>query len=223
MPGGLRIAVDLDGTVANLSAAMHAVAAKRFMRRDAGDPPAAGDPQERPALRDLALTARELDLLWGAVLKIKNFWTTLDEMETGAVARLASLAADRRWDVLFVTTRPPAAGATTQLQSQVWLEKHGFPHPSVFVVKGSRGKIADALQLDAVVDDRPENCLDVAVESSARAFLVWPGTDDDVPPGALRHGVTHVPTIMDALDALVDLDRARGGGMGRSIRRLLGR
>ena len=145
-------------------------------------------------------------MLWGAVLKIKNFWTTLDEMEPGAVARLASLAADRRWDVLFVTTRPPAAGATTQLQSQVWLEKHGFRHPSVFVVKGSRGKIADALQLDAVVDDRPENCLDVAVESSARAYLVWPGTDDDVPPGALRHGVTHVPTI---------IGRARRAGRSR--------
>ena len=225
MAAGLRIAIDLDGTVADLSAAMHTVATRRLARAadagggDAGDP----DANDRPALRDLALTSRQLDALWGVVLRTKNFWTTLDEMEPGAVARLASLAAERRWDVLFITTRPTAAGATTQVQSQQWLEACGFPRPSVFVVKGSRGKIADALQLDAVVDDRPENCLDVAVESSAKAFLIWSGSDTELPPGAVRHGVTLVPTITAAIDALVELDRARQGSMGRSIRRLFGR
>jgi hypothetical protein len=221
---GLRVAIDLDGTIADLSSAMHAVATKRFTRdaEPGDDDIPAPDPQERPALRDLALTSSQLDALWGVVLKTRNFWTTLDEMEPGAVARLAALAAERRWDVLFITTRPTAAGATTQVQSQEWLEAQGFKRPSVYVVKGSRGKIADALQLDAVVDDRPENCLDVAVESAARAFLVWPGTEAELPPGAVRHGVKHVPTFSAALDALVELDRARGG-VGRSIRRLFGR
>ena len=136
-------------------------------------------------------------------------------MEAGAVAYLAAIAAERRWDVLFVTTRPPAAGETTQVQSQHWLEAHGFPRPSVYVVKGSRGKIAEALQLDAVIDDRPENCLDVVVESTARAILVWPESPDSLPPGAIRHGVTVVPTITAALDTLLEFDRARSGGVGR--------
>ena len=113
------------------------------------------------------------------MLRTKNFWTTLDETEPGVVARIADLAADLRWDVLFITTRPTATGATTQVQSQQWLSAHGFAHPSVFVVKGSRGKVAAALDLDAVVDDRPENCLDVATESSARAILVWPESPAD--------------------------------------------
>jgi hypothetical protein len=222
---GLRIAIDLDGTVADLSKAMHGLAKRRFAR-DAdpgGEEVAVPEAQERPALGDLALTSRQLDVLWGVVLKTRNFWTSLDEMESGAVARLASLAAERRWDVLFITTRPTAAGATTQVQSQQWLEARGFPRPSVYVVRGSRGKIAEALQLDAVVDDRPENCLDVAVESTARAFLVWPGSEAELPPGATRSGVTIVPTISAALDALVELDRIRHGGVGRSIRRLFGR
>ena len=221
----MRVAVDLDGTVADLSKAMHALATRRFAKGDdgnGGDPPL-DDPQDRPKLRDLSLTSRQLDVLWSAVLKIRDFWTTLDEMEPGAVARLAALAAERRWDVLFITTRPAAAGNTTQVQSQEWLEARGFPRPSVYVVKGSRGRIADVLQLDAVVDDRPENCFDVAVESSARAFLVWPGGHDDLPHGTVRQGVKVVPTITAALDALVELDRARSGGMGRSIRRLFGR
>lgn len=225
MAAGLRVAIDLDGTVADLSAEMHAVATRRMSRdadAESGDN-GVPDVQDRPALRDLALTPGQLDQLWATVLKIKNFWTTLDEMEPGAVKRLAELAAERRWDVLFITTRPTSAGATTQVQSQQWLEAHGFPRPSVYVVKGSRGKIADALQLDAVVDDRPENCLDVAVESSARAFLIWSGSEAELPPGAVRHGVKIVPGISDALDALVELDRARQGGMGRSFRRLFGR
>ncbi|MGE0361082.1 MAG: hypothetical protein AB7H93_05085 [Vicinamibacterales bacterium] len=225
MAAGLRVAIDLDGTVADLSAAMHAVATRRAARdlETDGADNTVPDAQERPALRDLALTSDQLDQLWATVLRIRNFWTTLAEMEPGAVRRLAELAAARRWDVLFITTRPPSAGATTQVQSQQWLEACGFPCPSVYVVKGSRGKIADALQLDAVVDDRPENCLDVAVESSARPFLVWSGSESELPRGAVRHGVTLVPTINAALDALVELDRDRQGGMGRSLRRLFGR
>lgn len=224
MAAGLRIAVDLDGTVADLSSAMHAVATRMFAvgSDPDGDGVDVADAQERPALSDFALTSRQLDVLWGVVLNTKNFWTTLDEMESGAVARLASLASKHRWDVLFVTTRPLAIGDTTQVQSQEWLEACGFKRPSVYVVKGSRGKIADALQLDVVVDDRPENCLDVVVESSARAILVWAGSEAELPAGAIRQGVKVVPTISAALDALVELDRARGG-MGRSIRRLFGR
>lgn len=225
MSSGLRIAVDLDGTVADLSAAMHGVAMERFASGGGAptDEPGSSDAMGRPKLRDLALTSRQLDVLWAAALETRNFWTSLEETDPGAVARLATLAAERRWDVIFITTRPAAAGATTQVQSQEWLEARGFPRPSVYVVKGSRGKIADALQLDVVVDDRPENCLDVVVESSARAVLVWPGSQAGLPPGVLRHDVTIVPAMSAALDALVGLDRARRGGVGRSIRRLFSR
>jgi hypothetical protein len=223
----LRVAVDLDGTLADLSAAMHVVATRELLRDRQPVVPPVYDPEEppdRPTLQQLQLTSAQLDELWTIVLKIRNFWTTLEEMEAGAVSRLARIAAERRWDVLFLTTRPSAAGATTQVQTQEWLEAHGFPRPSVYVVKGSRGKIADALQIDALIDDRPENCLDVVVESSARALLVWPEDPAELPPGAVRQGVTVVPTISAALETLLQYDRARGDGVvGRSIRRLFGR
>ena len=59
----------------------------------------------------------------------------------------------------------------------------------MFVVHASRGKIAAALQLDVIIDDRPENCLDVAIDSAARAILVWRSDEDKVPTSALtaRH------------------------------------
>ena len=77
------------------------------------------------------------------------------------------------------------------------------------MVQRSRGKIADALQLDAFVDDRPENCLDIAVESKAKVILVWHGNLVDVPAGAKRLGVRPVSTISEAVVLLERLDDIR--------------
>ncbi len=226
---GLRVAIDLDGTIADLSRAMHGVATRYFGEARTASPEPAPDPADdagapapadRPSLRDLGLRPSELNALWTEVLRTKNFWTTLEEMEAGVVTRIADLAAERRWDVLFITTRPTATGATTQVQSQEWLAAKGFTHPSVYVVKGSRGKVAAALDLDAVVDDRPEHCLDVATESRAKAVLVWPGPTEALGPGVAGHGVIVTRSIGAAIDQLVDMDRARRGGVVQSIRRL---
>lgn len=223
---GLRVAIDLDGTVADLSRAMHGVARKKFRKLQvAPASPAARDENgapvvERPSLRDLDLSPSDLERLWTHVLKIKNFWTTLPEMEDGIVARIQALADERRWDVLFITTRPMAAGHTTQVQSQEWLAARGFRHPSVFVVKGSRGKVAAALDLDAVIDDRRENCLDVATDSKARAILVWRGSPEALGAGVSRHGVVVTASIGAALDEVVQMDRVKRGGIVRSMKRL---
>src|SRR4051812_7739869 len=105
----------------------------------------------------------------------ENFWETLSESEPDVVSRLAGLAADRRWEVIFLTRRPPSAGDIVQVQSQRWLEAKGFALPCVYVTSGARGRIAAALHLDLVVDASPENCVNVVSESDARAILVWPG------------------------------------------------
>src|SRR5262245_61077164 len=103
------------------------------------------------------LTGKQHRRLWQAVGAIDDFWETLDEIEHGAVAAVARHARDRRWEVIFPTSRSRTAGSTTQLQTQRWLQRHGFELPSVFVVSDSRGTIAEALDLDVVVDDLPEN------------------------------------------------------------------
>jgi hypothetical protein len=162
--------------------------------------------------------------LWEHVKRIDNFWCGLPEMEPGIVARIAHTAIQRRWEVIFLTTRPLVAGDTVQIQSQRWLETHGFQYPSVFVVRRSRGKIADVLELDAVVDDRPENCLDVAVDSKSKPILIWPGDARNVPPGAQRLGVRVVPSISDALELLVKLDDAKNEpAVMRSIKKFFGK
>ena len=174
-------------------------------------------------MRELQLTGRQQMQLWDHVKKIENFWSTLPELEPGIIARIAKAAVERRWEVIFLTTRPSTAGELVQMQSQRWLAAHGFQYPSVYVVQRSRGKIADALALDAFVDDRPENCLDIAVESKAKVILVWHGNLADVPAGAKRLGVQPVLTISEAMLLLEKLDDVRSKpGFMRSLKRALG-
>jgi hypothetical protein len=224
----LRVAFDLDGTLADMHAAMARVATDLFGSGEPdpdgpSDPDLAGD-AELPSLADLNLTSRQLSRLWAEVRRIDNFWTTLPETEPGIVSRIAQAAAIRRWDVIFITTRPSTAGDTTQLQSQRWLAAHGFALPSCYVVHGSRGKVAEALSLDVVVDDRPENCLDVAVDSKAKAILVWTGPQKGVPAGARRIGVEVAGSISEAVALVESLDEARRDrGVVGTLKKMFGR
>jgi hypothetical protein len=188
----LRLACDLDGTLADMDSALQRQAERLF------GPGVVLRPDDTADSR--LLTSAEVRRLWAHVRTIDNFWTTLAEIEAGSVARLAALAAAHGWEVLFVTQRPPSDGDTAQVQTQRWLEAHGFELPSVFVMNGSRGKLADALALDAVVDDRPENALDVATDSKAKSILVWRGPRGAAPAAAERLGIHTVYSFGAALD-----------------------
>ncbi len=116
---------------------------------DQGVAPAAVEPEAAEGVdpaetspASLSLTRRQERQLWDAVKRIDNFWETLDETEPGIIRRLAETARARRWEVMFLTSRPRTAGDVVQLQSQRWLRTHGFEYPALFVVSTSRGKIA---------------------------------------------------------------------------------
>ena len=234
----MRIAFDLDGTLADLHTPFARTALRLFPELDpsaVARPQVGASPPDTPRTvsdeaagtsvapgGELPLASHQVGAVWRALEAEENFWETLEELEPGALSRLARLADEQRWEVLFVTSRPSCRGRTVQRQSQQWLERCGFPLPSVFVVHGSRGRIADALALDVVVDDRPENCLDVVLESRAGAILVWRGDERNVPASARRMGIAVVPTIARCLDALVEAERGHEGGFVDRLRRILG-
>ncbi len=227
----LRVAFDLDGTIADMHAVLDKIAEQLFgplPPATAGPSATEDDPTVESEITSTAaerhLTTKQQMRLWEEVKSLDNFWKGLPELEPGIVARIWDLVITRRWEVIFLTTRPVVAGETVQLQSQRWLEAHGFLLPSVFVVQRSRGKVADALHLDAVVDDRPENCLDVAAESKARPILIWPGDPSLVPPGAKGLGIRIASSIGEAVDVLEVMDDGqKQSGVVRSIKKLFGR
>jgi hypothetical protein len=247
----LRVAFDLDGVLADMESELVRQAeilfgepmTRRLEERPADDKPAtepAADaasgaedqrqaaaeaaPENVPPMLALKMTARQQRRLWKHVESIENFWGTLKELEPGVIERLATVAAERRWEIIFLTKRPQSAGETAQVQSQRWLQSKGFPLPSVFVVQGSRGRIAASLGLDIVIDDRPENCLDVVVDSKARALLVWRDDEKHLPAAARRLGIGVVKTVEECLDILIQIDTPapEQPGVVDRVKRLLG-
>jgi hypothetical protein len=246
----LRIAFDCDGCLADLDAALRDLSARLFdgpipdgpandgggSSHDPGAPEAepvapADSPgaDEEPTADSLqaappsfrALTRQQRHDLWEAVRRTENFWETLPETEPGVVARLAGIARERRWEVVFITQRPESAGDLAQIQTQRWLAAHGYDLPAVYVVKGSRGKVADALSLDVVVDDRPENCLDVKLESRARAILIWSTDFESLPPNARNLGIEPVSGAGACLD-LLTTPPAEKPGLLSALKKLVG-
>jgi hypothetical protein len=211
---GLRIACDLDGTLAAMDAVLQREA-ERLFGEDV-DIGSALQPGLRPSevvsrdpsggsgggRRRRPLDRREQDCLWNHVGDVVNFWETLPEIEPGAVARFADVAAEHGWEVLFLTQRPETAGRTAQVQSQRWLQAHGFHLPSVYVARQSRGRIAASLSLDFVIDDRPQNCIDVSLDSNARPVLIWRDSAERLPSGVARLSIQVVATMADAIDQL---------------------
>jgi hypothetical protein len=96
--------------------------------------------------------------------------------------------------------------------------------PSVYVVTASRGLIAAGLTLDIVVDDTPENCVDVASDSRALTVAVFRGTGVAPPPILKNMGIRIVSTTSECLDVLVEIDTSlkqpEPGAMGRMLRTL---
>ena len=226
----MRISCDLDGVLADMDGALAALAEEEFgisakgrkpkpeerekaegRIRKAGDKGQAdgsedGEAPELPSAAVLSrLTARQQSRLWQRVRDTRNFWESLKEHEPGIVRRLQHLAYQHRWDILFVTQRPGTAGRTAQVQSQRWLRRHGFDLPAVYTTQGSRGSIAAALTIDAHIDDRLENCVDVASDSKARPILVWRDEEsyEQISKGSQKLGIAVVRTVAEAL-ALLD-------------------
>ena len=220
----LRIAFDMDGVLADMESALveHAEGLFGTVESTAAATADAPDVVE-PVIAKLSITPRQERRLWDRVEAIENFWESLNEIEPGIVARLYALSVERRWEVIFLTRRPATAGATAQIQTQRWLEARGFAHPSAYVVQRSRGQIAAALALDFVVDDRPENCLDVSVDSKARPILVWRDDESQLPTAIRRLGIGVVGSVSQCLDILAQIDISEASpGMVTRVLRLLG-
>jgi FMN phosphatase YigB (HAD superfamily) len=219
----LRIAFDLDGTLADFETAYRRYA-ERFSGTDGadgtavepeareaeerklaahGEPRARVDPQTPAApAQSPRVRRRRMDEVWDAIEATANFWTSLRPIEPGVIVRIRELAERHRWEVFFVTQRPATEGETVQRQTQRWLIQQGFDMPSVIVLSGARGKLAAALHLDYLVDDSAKNGVDVISDSKARVLLVVRDSDAATEASARRLGLGVVRSISDALEIL---------------------
>ena len=191
---GLRLGFDLDGVLADFQAGLN---------QACQDPSGAADDTDSSQDRSTI----ELKRAWRRIIQSENWWTTLRAYEPDQIARLYALSRRNRWEVFFLTKRPRTVGDTVQIQTQWWIEQHGFYLPSVATVPSSRGEIVRALRLDLVVDDQLIECADCVSASAAKAVLMLRDPADQVSRDhAGSQGIGVVSTLSDALDVIERLD-----------------
>ena len=169
------------------------------------------------------MMTRNRDRVWRTIEATPNFWTTLKPLENGAVKRLYQLTGELNWEVFFVTQRPATAGGTVQWQTHKWLVEQGFNTPSVIPLSGGRGKAAAALRLDYLIDDTPQNCVDVLSDSSTRAILLVDPDDPLAETSARRLGIGVAHNVHEVLDLLTEITAARANPtLFEKLRKIVG-
>ncbi len=205
----LRIGFDLDGVLANFRQAFSGLA-RDVLHEDVDAARSPDEPGRRPA---------DLERVWTAIARRHNWWTSLEPFEPEQIPRLYELARKHRWEVVFLTKRPPSGGDSVQFQTQWWLEHHGFLLPAVITVPGSRGELANALRLDLVVDDQLMNCADVLGASTAKTVLVLrEGEPDALRAHATARGIGVVTTLEQAVDVVQQVQDVLPRRRGRMLR-----
>ena len=202
----LRLGIDVDGVVADFRTAFRAVA-----ERELGTAPEDVEKE---------LSKPDIERLWRQVGAASNWWLDVPAYEPDQIGRLYAQVRRARWEVFFMTSRPPSAGDSVQLQTQVWLERYGFFLPSVLTTPaGARGELARALRLDLALDDRMVNCLEIISASNAKALMILRDPPDSrAGEAAEARGIGVVPTLARALDAVERLDELLNTRRGRLVR-----
>ena len=204
----LRLGVDIDGVLADFRAAFRD-AARLSLGRDL--PLESGNEQ-------IPLSHADIDRVWAYIGRSPNWWMGVKPYEPAEVANLYALARSGKWEICFLTKRPPSAGDAVQFQTQWWLEQQGFYLPAVITVPGSRGELANALRLDLVIDDQFVNCAEVIGAGPTKALLMLRDDNPTMRKHAIDRGVGVVSSLAETTPILLQLHQLIRSQRGRMIR-----
>lgn len=101
----------------------------------------------------------EVSAVWKAIIASRDFWRKLQPYDD-AKSFLRQLW-QRDQEVYFITSR---VGDHVREQTEFWLKHMGFYHPTV-LISSEKGECCHALKVDFYIDDKNENCVDVAMKS----------------------------------------------------------
>jgi len=156
-----RIAIDCDGVLADFTQAFVHECNHLWPGRFPFD----FEPTAWDALEGWGLTPTEEGLVWQRIKRTPNWWLTLNAMP--------GLSDLQRWlishaghDIFVCTSRCSSLGATTTMQTHLWLQSCGLRGVNNFVgvitVPKSKHKcdVYQAMEIEWSLDDKPETVID---------------------------------------------------------------
>lgn len=191
------MASTFDGVLADFCSAYQALCVQvtgkdLFEPGDAENAPCWNWPEFR------GYTSEEVSAVWAAIKANPRFWLDLAPLDGAELLASLDVIADleTRHDIYFVTSR---VGERVKWQSERWLQQHvGALAPTV-LISSEKGLCAQALKLDAYIDDNYDNIASVCRESgSTRAYLL--DRRYNAPQGKAMEPWTRVKTVGQMLD-----------------------
>jgi uncharacterized HAD superfamily protein len=160
----LRLGLDVDEIIVDFIAAFRQEA-EAVLGRSFKLPP------DSWAFNNWKITRKEIHTVWNHIKETDNWFFNNCTTLPFVAENLPWLTENH--EVYFITARIPTAGFSIQQQTQMHLSEIGVQFPTVLVER-NKGPIAAALKLDAFVDDKIENLIDVdnATEYKTKIFLM---------------------------------------------------
>jgi 5' nucleotidase, deoxy (Pyrimidine), cytosolic type C protein (NT5C) len=162
----MLVGLDVDGVVADFLGPF-----LRFVERRIGCAPIAPETIVDLSYKDHpVITEAVLEQSLAALAEEPDFFDRLVPLLEPAEWRaLDALSRERR--LVFITHRQASEGRDVQRLTRDWLLRHGVWDPIVHCTADYKSKLVSDLGVEIFVDDRPENCLDVAEKTRAAVYM----------------------------------------------------
>ena len=163
----MKIGIDMDDVCADFQSSYVELLNKLYGRPPIGTAPIDWEGS------NLMLSAEETKQSWLEVAKVHNFWAKLKPLPSFDVETVELLMETHvRHDVWFITNRFETPGVSPLKQTKYWLNRETLMKTPNVLIANEKGPVASVLQLDAFIDNRPKNCLDVlGARPTARVYL----------------------------------------------------
>lgn len=193
-----KIGVDCDGVLMDFTSGytrkLEGVSGKKCTLTKGTEPHCWGWPTE------YGFSEEDDDAAWASIKKDQYFWATLPPtMEAPMACGVLNGLYLAGHEVYFITHR---MGLAVHAQTMVSLRMLGIELPQVLVT-GNKGPIAQGLGLTHFIDDKFENCCDVAAftKGACKVFLLNKAynTKKELPESL---GIIRVDTIKEFFDSM---------------------
>jgi uncharacterized HAD superfamily protein len=162
----MMIGLDIDGVLADfVSPFLRVLEARAASGRI--------DPETYADLNFSTHPELSKEIVTECILKVSNdpgFWEQLNPLPTVEQWKVLD-GLSRQQKLVFVTHRYECDTYSIHQVTCTWLRKHGVSNPVVYFTQNHKSELIGKLKVELFVDDRHENCSDVAENTDAVVLM----------------------------------------------------